>query len=53
MNFWADPRLFNYVLIALNSGAALRWLWAGNWWAATYWGCAAGLNVVVTFGRTH
>lgn len=49
----SDPRLFNYVLIALNGCATLRWLAAGNWWAAGYWGCAAGLNVVVTFGRTH
>ena len=48
-----DPRLFNVVIMALYGLNILRWIWDGNYWAASYWGCALGLTVIITFGRTH
>lgn len=45
-----DPRLFNFVLIALNAVAALRWSCAGEWMKALYWTAACALNCAVTFG---
>lgn len=47
----SDPRLFNFVLIALNLCAALRWAWHGDWWQSAYWCFAAGLSICVVFGR--
>jgi hypothetical protein len=39
--------------MGLYALAVLRWLAAGNLWAASYWGCALGLTIIITFGRTH
>lgn len=50
MRLVSDPRLFNYVLIALNAAAALRWTIALRWWEVAYWLAALTLNVVVTWG---
>ena len=48
-----DPRVFNFLIMGLYSLAVIRWLVAGNLWAAGYWSCALGLTVIITFGKTH
>ena len=53
MTWLLDPRIFNFVIMALYGLNILRWLVAANYWAAGYWACALGLTVIITFGRTH
>jgi len=53
MGLLLDPRLFNFLIMGLYSLAIIRWLVAGNFWAAGYWSCALGLTLIITFGRTH
>lgn len=48
-----DPRFFNFVIMGLYGLNIGRWAVAGNFWSAGYWGCALGLTVIITFGRTH
>jgi hypothetical protein len=48
-----DPRIFNFVIMGLYGLNIMRWSAAGNLWAAGYWGCALGLTIIVSFGRTH
>lgn len=48
-----DPRLFNFLIMALYAFAVLRWAVAGNAWASCYWLCALGLTVIITFGKPH
>jgi hypothetical protein len=43
-----DPKLFNYLVIALFVLAALRWGFARNWMQVAYWIGAIVLNVAVT-----
>lgn len=53
MNLLLDPRVFNFAIMALYAFAVLRWSVEANYWAASYWACALGLTVIITFGRTH
>lgn len=46
----SDPRLINFVLLALYSGNVVRWTVAGSWADATYWLGALIITVAVTFG---
>jgi len=45
-----DPRLFNYILIALFFIAAVRWGFERNWAQSAYWGLGGLINCVVTWG---
>ena len=53
MTILSDPRLFNFIIMALYAGAVIRWSVAANFWAAGYWACALGLTLIITFGKTH
>lgn len=53
MSFILDPRIFNFVIMALYGLNIGRWAFAGNFWAAGYWACALGLTVIISFGKTH
>lgn len=53
MAFLLDQRLFNIIIMILYVLNILRWLIAGNLWAASYWGCACGLTYIITFGKTN
>lgn len=44
-----DPRLFNFVLMLLNVGGAIRFAACGRWWDAAYWLSAFVLTFCVTF----
>ena len=45
-----DPKLFNYLLLALYALNALRWAIYGSWGDATYWFGALVITIAVTFG---
>lgn len=38
---------FMMVLMTLNAGAMLAYIWEGNWIKGLYWLCALGLNFCV------
>jgi hypothetical protein len=50
MNFLHDPRIFNFAIIAMFIGAAIRWAFVGNWSQVSYWCAAAVLNVATLPG---
>ena len=50
MSFLLDPKIFNYLILALFAFATLRWALASAWWEALYWFGAFLLNVAVTWG---
>lgn len=46
--WFTDPALFNYLILALQVAAAVRWTLAGNWNQALYWWSAVGVVWAVT-----
>lgn len=38
---------FVYLMMALNTGAAMAYLWQGNSWKALYWAAAFTLNLCI------
>lgn len=53
MNILRDPRLFNFIIMALYAFSSLRWSIAGKWVDAAYWVSALGITATVTFGYRH
>jgi len=53
MKLLIDPKLFNYLIMALNIFAALRWTYHGSYWNALYWASAFTLTLAVTAGLKH
>jgi hypothetical protein len=49
----SDPRLFNFVIMALYTMSAVRWASAGKWADACYWLSALAITATVTFGYKH
>jgi hypothetical protein len=49
----ADPRIFNFVIMALYAANAARWAIHGNWVDVCYWVSALGITATVTFGYSH
>ena len=45
-----DPKLINYVLIALYAANASRWAAHGSWPDSAYWTGALIITLAVTFG---
>ena len=45
-----DPRLFNFVIMALYALSAARWAIAGRWADTCYWLSALAITATVTFG---
>jgi hypothetical protein len=50
INFFSDPRIFNFMIIAMFLIAAIRWAFAGNWSQTAYWCAAAVLNIATLPG---
>jgi len=48
-----DPRIFNFVILALYACNVARWGFAGKWADAMYWLSAFGITATVTFGYKH
>ncbi len=53
MKLLADPRLFNFVIMALYLLNALRWALERRWADVSYWVCALGITATVTWGYKH
>jgi hypothetical protein len=49
MAVFNDPRIFNYLILALSALAAIRLGFAGDYWQASYWAGAVIVNGAVTF----
>lgn len=47
MKLLSDPRLFDWLIIALFTLAAIRWAWEGNWPRVGYWVGAVILNLAI------
>jgi hypothetical protein len=45
-----DPRLFNFIIMALYVLNSAWWAWNGKWGDASYWICAFGITASVTWG---
>ena len=45
-----DPKVFNYIIMALYTLNIGRWAIAGNWVDSFYWACALGITCAVTWG---
>jgi len=45
-----DPKVFNYVILALYAANAARWGWHGSWVDVSYWFFAFGITATVTWG---
>jgi hypothetical protein len=46
---FSDPKLFNYVLIALHGAAAVRHACALHWWDSGYWLLAFLITCLMTW----
>ena len=53
MSVLFDPKVFNYLIMALYALNAGRWAWEGKWADVSYWLCALGITATVTFGYKH
>lgn len=45
-----SPAIFNYIIMALYMGSAIRWAWARQWTDMFYWLSALAITMTVTFG---
>lgn len=53
MTWLLDPKLFNYVIMALYFLSACRWAYAQRWADMCYWLSALAITATVTFGYKH
>lgn len=53
MTFLADPKIFNYVIMALYGLNAIRWAVAGKIADVCYWLSALAITATITFLYEH
>jgi len=53
MKYLFDPRIFNFIIMALYGLNIIRWLFAGKYADACYWASALAITATVTFGYKH
>lgn len=53
MSYLLDPKLFNYLIMALYLLNAGRWALEGKWADMCYWLSALAITATVTFGYSH
>ncbi len=53
MSLFADPRLFNFVIMTLYALSAVWWGFHGKWADTAYWCSALAITATVTFGYRH
>lgn len=53
MSLITDPRLFNFICIALYLVNAGRWAIEHKWADVCYWLSACAITATVTFGYNH
>jgi len=50
VQFLLDPRVFNYLIVALYLLSAARWAVHGSWADVSYWLSAFWITATVTWG---
>lgn len=50
MTLLFDPRIFNFVIMALYAANVARWAAHGSLSDSVYWLCALGITATVTWG---
>lgn len=50
MSVLFDPKIFNYVILALYAANAARWAAQGSWGDVAYWSGAFWITSAVTWG---
>ena len=45
-----DPKIFNFIIMALYALSAVRWAVNGSWADMFYWLSALAITLTVTFG---
>jgi hypothetical protein len=53
IDFLFDPKIFNYVIMALYCLNALRWAIHGSIADTCYWLSALAITMTITFGYKH
>jgi hypothetical protein len=53
VNWLLDPKIFNYLIMALYGLNVGRWAWEGKWVDAAYWLSACAITACITFGYKH
>lgn len=53
MNLLRDPRIFNFLIMALYAFSSIRWAVAQKWPDMFYWLSALAITATVTFGYKH
>lgn len=53
MSFFADPKVFNYVIMIMYILNALRWAYESKWADVCYWLSALAITATVTFLYKH
>lgn len=53
MSWLFDPRIFNYIVMALYVMNGVNWLLRKEWGHASYWLGAFWITASVTFGMKH
>lgn len=52
-SFFADPKVFNYIIMVLYAMNACRWGFQRSWADVAYWTGALWITASVTFGYSH
>jgi len=53
IKFLSDPRIFNFIIMALYAINATRWAVAGKFPDMFYWLSALSITATVTWGYKH
>jgi hypothetical protein len=53
MKLLLDPRIFNFIIMALYLLNAARWLYEGKYADTCYWLSALAITATVTFGYSR
>lgn len=53
MSWFLDPRLFNFIIMALYALSAVWWAFHSKWADMCYWLSALAITATVTFGYRH
>lgn len=51
--FFANPKLFNYIIIGMYATNATWWGFHGKWADTCYWLSALAITATVTWGYKH
>lgn len=53
LSIFADPKVFNYLIMSMYVLNAGRWAYEGKWADVCYWMSAFAITATVTWGYDH